>query len=133
MYKILSVVLGIATLLGLAGCGGGSSTPPPPPPPPVTFTVSPASAIVPINQTQQFNGFLSNAVASQPSNWSVNGVAGGNSTVGTITTAGLYTAPASFPSPNTVMIGAVLTSDTTKTANSNVAVEFPNDNHLAQV
>ncbi len=133
MSKILSVVLGIATLLGLAGCGGGSSTPPPPPPPPVTFSVQPAFVIVPINQTQQFNAFLSNAVPSQPSNWSVNGVVGGNSTIGTITTAGLYTAPAAFPSPNTVMIKAVLIADTTKTANSNVAVEFPNDNHLAQI
>ena len=31
--------------------------------------------------------------------WSVNGVAGGNSTVGTISTSGAYTAPATAPEP----------------------------------
>jgi len=127
------MVLGSAVLFGLAGCGGGSkTTPPQSAPSPAIFTVAPSSAIVPINQPQQFNAFLSNVIGSQPSTWSVNGVAGGNSTVGTITTAGLYTAPASFPSPNTVMIGAALISDSSKTANANVAVEFPNDNHLSQ-
>ena len=38
--------------------------------------------------------------------WSVNGVAGGNNTVGTISTAGLYTAPAQPPTPNVVTVTA---------------------------
>jgi hypothetical protein len=39
-------------------------------------------------------------------NWSVNGVVGGNSTVGTVTTGAhvTYTAPASTPTPNTVAV-----------------------------
>ncbi len=47
-------------------------------------------------------GSSSNAV-----NWQVNGVAGGSAKAGVISTAGLYTAPTSLPSPNTVTISAV--------------------------
>ena len=36
--------------------------------------------------------------------WEVNGLVGGNATVGTITSAGVYSAPASVPSPATVTI-----------------------------
>ncbi len=49
-------------------------------------------------------------------NWSVNGVAGGNSTVGTITVTGTgaaatYAAPTTVPSPGTVTIQASLASN----------------------
>jgi hypothetical protein len=40
-------------------------------------------------------------------NWQVNTVAGGNSTLGTISTAGVYTGPAAVPSPSLVVITAV--------------------------
>jgi uncharacterized protein (DUF1800 family) len=39
--------------------------------------------------------------------WQVNGVAGGNSATGTISASGLYTPPATIPSPNTLTITAV--------------------------
>jgi hypothetical protein len=89
---------------------------------------------VPINQPQQFNAFFGTpgTATIQPANWSVNGVAGGNATVGTINASGMYTSPASFPSPNTVTIMAVLQADATKTANASVAIAFPNNNHLSQ-
>jgi uncharacterized protein (DUF1800 family) len=46
--------------------------------------------------------------ASNPAvNWQVNGVPGGSTATGTISTAGLYTAPSTIPSPNTVSITAV--------------------------
>lgn len=38
--------------------------------------------------------------------WSVNGMPGGNSSVGTINSTGLYTAPDSLPSPNNVTVQA---------------------------
>jgi uncharacterized protein (DUF1800 family) len=40
-------------------------------------------------------------------NWQVNGVAGGSSATGTVSATGLYTPPATIPSPNTVTITAV--------------------------
>ncbi len=46
-------------------------------------------------------------------NWAVNGVAGGNATIGTIDTTGLYTAPSAVPSPALVTITAVSQADST--------------------
>jgi hypothetical protein len=40
-------------------------------------------------------------------NWEVGGVAGGNSTLGTISAGGVYTGPAAVPSPSLVIITAV--------------------------
>ena len=42
--------------------------------------------------------------------WSVNGILGGNSTVGTITQAGFYTAPAAIPMSNVVSVKATSTA-----------------------
>ena len=50
------------------------------------ITVSPKAVVLTTTQTQQFTASLS-------STWSVDGVSGGNSTVGTITSGGLYTPP----------------------------------------
>ncbi len=59
-----------------------------------SVTISPASATVAASGTQQFTatvvGETNNAVT-----WSVDGVNGGNSTVGTVSSSGLYTAPSS--------------------------------------
>lgn len=52
-------------------------------------TISPARAgVVTVTQTQQFTASVSGAT------WSVDKIVGGNSTVGTISTTGLYTPPA---------------------------------------
>src|SRR5213079_342410 len=54
--------------------------------------------------------------------WQVNGVTGGNATVGTISSSGLYTAPAS---PATVTVTAVSQADTTKSASAQVTITPP--------
>lgn len=84
----------------------------------VTVTVSPGTctntSAVTINSTVQFSA----AVAGNPNqsvSWQVNQVDGGNSQVGTISTGGLYTAPANVPTPATVSVGAV--SNAVPTAN----------------
>jgi len=48
--------------------------------------------------------------------WSVNGVLGGNSAIGTINSQGLYTAPASLPSSKSVRITAVTGSSMSASA-----------------
>jgi len=55
----------------------------------------------------------------------VNGVAGGNATFGIITSAGLYTAPATLPSPATFNVTAIAQADTTKTASDQVNIQTP--------
>jgi Bacterial Ig-like domain (group 2) len=49
-------------------------------------------------------------------------VPGGNSTLGTITSAGVFTAPADLPSPATVQITATSHADATKSATATVAI-----------
>jgi hypothetical protein len=61
--------------------------------PVTTVTINPRVASLTETGTQQFQALISGVVSSNV-NWLVDGVAGGNSTVGTISTAGLYTPPA---------------------------------------
>src|SRR5258708_4608644 len=131
MKSPIQAALILSLALTLASCGGGGSTP-------VQqqggINIVPTSANVPLTGTQAFNAFQNGtrAAAAQQANWSVNGIAGGRSAVGTISTNGLYTAPGSFPSPNNVTITAALQSNTSQTANATVTVVFPNDNSKAQ-
>jgi hypothetical protein len=89
---------------------------------PISAGISPTTASVKLGTTQQFTGYsvgsTNNALA-----WQVNGVAGGNTANGTITPAGLYTAPTAMTmTSNTVTISAVAQADTTKTASSTVTL-----------
>ena len=54
--------------------------------------------------------------------WSVNGIAGGSTRVGTITAAGVYTAPADLPSPKAVQITATSQADPTKSGSASVTI-----------
>jgi hypothetical protein len=62
-------------------------------------------------------------------NWTVNGIADGSSTVGTISTTGTdtatYTAPSAVPSPSNVSITATSIADATKSANTGVGITAP--------
>lgn len=112
----------------LARCGGGgapsSSTPPPPPPPAITITLSPSSATVTIGQTQQFTATVTGS-ANTTVTWYVSDVEGGNSTVGTIDSTGLYAAPEYPPDPSTATIEAVSQADSTKSATAAVNIAGP--------
>src|SRR5882672_9146015 len=68
--------------------------------------VTPASADVRAGDTLQF--IVQRNVSVQ---WSVNGIAGGNATVGIISTSGLYTAPAVLPSPASIEVTATNLTD----------------------
>jgi hypothetical protein len=57
-----------------------------------TVTVKPKVASVTFTQTQQFQAFINGSPSSDVI-WSVDGIVGGNGSVGTITPAGLYTPP----------------------------------------
>jgi hypothetical protein len=60
--------------------------------PGTVVTISPSSAIIGINQLAQFFATVTGNVTTTVT-WSVDGIAGGSSTVGTITADGLYTPP----------------------------------------
>src|SRR3974390_1142034 len=100
-----SLMVGSVVLLLVAcfwGCGGGGGSSGPPPPPP-SISVSPSPAFVASGGPQQFTSTVTNE-SNKAVTWQVNGVAGGSAATGTITTTGLYTAPAS---PMSVTVTAV--------------------------
>jgi hypothetical protein len=90
----------------------------------VSVSVSPGSASVLVSRTQQFISTVSGTPNTGVS-WLVNGVAGGNSTHGTVSSSGLYTAPPGVPTPSNVSVTAVSVADTTKTAAAAVTVTAP--------
>ena len=107
MRRATLAVLAAISLWTLSACGGGGSTPPPPPP---TVTVTPATWNVQENTQQQFNASVANT-SDTAVTWQVNGVTGGNATVGTISSSGLYTAPLVIPNPASVTITAFITDN----------------------
>ena len=103
---------GLGTVLVLSGCSGGSTSTTPPAPVVVTVT---GSAETRLGATTQFTATVT-GTANTAVAWQVNGIAGGSAALGTISATGLYTAPASLPSPNTVTIGAVNSAASTASA-----------------
>ena len=87
-------------------------------PPVITVTISPATATVAINGTQQFTATVT-GTNNTGVTWSVDGVNGGNATVGTVSTSGLYTAP---PTTGTHTVTATSVADNTKSASASVSV-----------
>ncbi|HTS50344.1 MAG TPA: hypothetical protein VMH05_20505 [Bryobacteraceae bacterium] len=94
----------------------------PAPPPPVVVKLSPAAAVLRVGRTQQFTAKVQNASVTSVS-WKVNGIAGGNNTVGKISSGGLYTAPNSVPMPAQVTVSAVSTADPTASASASVTID----------
>jgi hypothetical protein len=96
----------------------------PPPPPPVSVSVTPASASIQAGASKQFSAIVANN-SNQSVTWDVNGVAGGNGTVGVISTSGLYTAPASVPTPATVTVHATSKAVTSAVGSASVTITSP--------
>jgi len=88
---------------------------------PVSLTVAPTAATVATGVVQQFTATVSFA-SNTSVTWQVNNFAGGNATVGTISTSGLYTAPAAVPNPAVVTVKAISQADTTKSSTASVTV-----------
>ncbi len=126
-FRSLHSLVGGILLLSLAACGGGSSssggsggTTSPPPPPVISITISPTSATVSAGGTQQFQATVTGS-SNTTVQWEVNGVVGGNTQNGTISTGGLYTAPMTTVALQ-VTVTAVANADPTKSANAIVTV-----------
>jgi len=90
-------------------------------PAPVTIAISPTSAKVRVRQSRQFTATVQ-GTSNTSVTWKVNGISGGDGTVGTISQTGLYRAPNSVPSPATVTVSATAAADSTKTATASVTV-----------
>ncbi len=105
----------LSGLLVVSGCGGdvykvigptGPANPPPVATQGGTVTIAPQYAAVLPGGTSQFKATVTGSGGVQ---WLVNGVAGGNATVGTVDANGRYSAPATLAQPQNVVVTAALT------------------------
>jgi len=109
LFSLLSFIL--------FGCGYAGRTPVTE----VVVLIDPSAATVALGQTQQFQATVTGATNTTIT-WTVNGIAAGNSSIGTISSAGLYTGPASLPSPPTVTVTAVSQASPQTTASAIVTI-----------
>ena len=126
----------IAVSVPNVGCGGGSAAPASAPPPApastpstVSVSISPVSANVSVGSTEQFTATVTGA-SNTAVTWNVNGVAGGNSSAGTITNTGLYIAPPTVPAIATAQVSAVSQADSSKSAAASVTITHLQIGHV---
>ena len=94
------------------------------------LTATPATASIIVSRSAQFQA-LEAGIPTTNVRWAVNGLPGGDTTVGTVTVDGLYTAPTIVPSPSTVTVTAIHKDDPTLTASATVAILPPQPVFLA--
>jgi hypothetical protein len=83
---------------------------------PNSFSVAPRNAALTLSQSQQFSATVPGGGSAT---WTVDGISGGNGTVGTISTTGLYVPP---PTAGTHTVLATSVADPTKSGTAAVAV-----------
>ena len=108
--------LSVACALALvSGCAGGQQQV-------INVTVSPQSAVAGAAQVTTFTATVTGDTSGV--DWSVNGIASGNSTVGTIDASGNYTAPAASTN-TTATVSAASKHDPTKSGSATVTIVAP--------
>lgn len=98
----------------LSGTGSGTASG-------ISVSITPTSAALQVNSSAQFAAQVK-GTSNTSVNWLVNGVRGGNASVGTISSSGLYTAPSAVPSGGSVTVSASSQANPSKSANASVAI-----------
>jgi hypothetical protein len=119
------LLLLVVLLLGfsLSGCAGLTSPikSSPGSAGPVVIKVSPSTATVAKGTTQQFTTTVT-GTSNTAVTWAVSGAGCSGAACGTISGGGLYTPPASVPSPAILSVKVTSVADPTKSASANVTV-----------
>jgi hypothetical protein len=113
-----------ANCAGLSSGSNSGNPGTPPPPPNITVTVTPNPADVRAGNAQPFTAAVT-GTSNTSVTWQVNGVTGGAASTGTISATGVYTAPATLPSPNTVTVQAVSSANSNSAGQSAVTLWNP--------
>jgi len=123
MRRAIFLTLGLSIVVFLVSCSGKGSSGPQ-----ITVTINPTSTTVTVNQLAAFADTVM-GTTNTAVNWEVNSVVGGTATTGTISSSGVFTAPAQVPSPAKVTVTVVLQADPTKFASAavNIAARTPNE------
>jgi len=111
MRHVRRLVFFLCVLTFVNGCKSGTAGKV------ISVSISPSGVNLVVGTTLQFTATVTDTF-NQAVTWSVVG----GSANGTISTAGLYTAPASVPSPSQVTIMAVSQKDPTKSGSASVTV-----------
>jgi hypothetical protein len=77
------------------------------------LTISPTNTSLQVGQSELLVATVA-GISNTSLSWAVNGTSGGNTTVGTISPSGLYTAPAAVPSVAVTVTAQSLTQSTAK-------------------
>ena len=112
MRSTLFVLVFACISAGVAACGGSTNSSGS-----ITVTVTPPSASVAVSAQQQFTGKVA-GTSNNAVTWSLAGGAAN----GTISTSGLYTAPASVPNPAQVTITATSQASSSHSGSATVTV-----------
>ena len=120
IWTILSCALTLVLSIATISCGGSSSqtTSNDGSSGQVSVSVSPTTASISCTAKQQFTAAVTGG-SNQTVTWAVDTIAGGNANVGTVSTSGLYTAPATA---GTHTVTAVSVADASKSGNATVTV-----------
>ena len=92
--------------------------------PPVTVKVNPPAASLVVNTSAQFKATVTGS-ANQSVAWSITGAGCSGKSCGTITSNGIYTAPASVPTPPVVTVTATSTLNTAGFGSATVTILPP--------
>src|SRR5262249_3993474 len=106
--RVLALFLPGLLIAAGAGCGGTKETSTPTTS--SALSLSPSTVEIDAGTSQQFLATTPDGPATTV-RWSVNDVDGGNSSVGTINSAGLYTAPGSLNTDQTFTVVATSIND----------------------
>ncbi len=87
-----------------------------------SVTIAPSYPAVPVGTSVQLTAKVT-GLSSTAVTWTVNGIVGGNSTIGTVSQSGLYTAPAAVPSQ--ALVTAISKANTSIVGADYMNVESP--------
>jgi len=97
----------------------------------VSVSISPSLATMATLATQSFTATVSGS-SNTAVTWQVNGISGGNSTAGLVSTTvlgttneAIFLAPSTVPSPASVSVTAISQADSTKSATATVTIQLP--------
>jgi hypothetical protein len=113
---VLALIFVNVSCTGTTKSSAGST-----PPAEITVSVKPTAANVRAGAGQPFAASVT-GTTNQGVTWSVNGVVGGNATLGLITNTGVFTAPAVLTNPNTITISAASVADSVASGTSDVTL-----------
>ena len=109
--------------IAVTGCSSGTTSSTTTQAPQVQVIVT-GPAQVRLGTTVQLYASVANTTNTSVT-WQVNGIAGGDSTNGTISSSGLYTPPAGIPNTNPVTISAVSAASPTISGTLSETVQNP--------